>query len=392
MSEGGLKRGPMLALFLTVFVSMTGFGIVIPVTPFFGLHLGASATEITYTLGAYSLGQLIASPLWGRLADRYGRRPILIGTLALTALSYIALAYAQTIHEIGAIRFAAGLAAGNIAAAFAAATDLSTLETRAKAMGVVGAGFGFGFIVGPALGGFLAGADPTQADFARVCWAAAALAGAAALTAWAILPETRPKDAPPQAAGLIAFWKRPALFALIAVTLLTIAAQALMESAFGLWSHAALGWGPPQMGALFGVVGLMSALLQGLGAGALSRRFGEARLLFAALSLYVAGFTVLFFASEAAMTIFGMTLLAAGAGVLGPSLQSLVSREAAPQERGAVVGVQQSASALGRVLGPLAAGPIYDGFGQNAPFALGAALAFAAALIAWRGVRKSSGA
>jgi len=375
-------RGPLLALLLVVFVSMTGFGLVIPIVPFFGVHLGATATQITLAIGAYSFGQFLAAPLWGRLSDRFGRRPILIATLALTAVFYVVLAHADTIDEIGITRFMTGLVAGNIAAAFAAAADLSTEQTRARTMGALGAGVGLGFIVGPAIGGLVAGAAPDQADFARVGYVAAALAAAAAVAAVFLLPETRPQDAQRQTGRRIAFWSRPRLFALVGVTLLTLTAQALMESSFGLWSHVELQWGPPQLGATFCALGLVSALLQGGGMGRLTKLFGEAHLLTAGLVLYAAGFGALYFAHSAGPAIAAMVLLALGGGVVSPAMQALVSLEAAPEERGGVLGVQQSASSLGRVFGPLASGPVFDMLGHNAPFALGALLMALAAAIA----------
>lgn len=389
-SERAAKRGPLLALFLVAFVSMTGFGIVIPIVPFFGGHLGASATEITYAIGAYSLGQFIAAPLWGRLSDRYGRKPILVSTLALTALFYVILAQAETIDEVGVTRFLTGLVAGNIAAVFAAAADISTPETRARTMGALGAGVGLGFIVGPAIGGLVAGADTDQAAFARIAYCAALMAAASVLVAVAILPETRDPNAPRAPRGLTPFWTRPRLFALLAVTLATLTAQALMESSFGIWSDKELGWGPPQLGAAFAGLGLVTAMLQGGAMGRLARRFGEQRLLVGGLALYAAGFAVMIFAHTTPVAIAGMALLALGGGVVSPSLQSLVSGEAGENERGAVLGIQQSAASLGRVLGPLASGSVFDALGHNAPFALGALLMLLAAGIAAFATRRKA--
>jgi DHA1 family tetracycline resistance protein-like MFS transporter len=377
---------PLVPLFLVVFVGMTGFGLVIPIAPFFGLHLGASATEITIALGAYSVGQLIAAPIWGRMSDRYGRRPILIATLAITAALYVALAFATSIEAVGWTRFTAGLAAGNIAAAFAAATDISTPETRARTMGVIGAGFGLGFIVGPAIGGLLAGADPDQADFARVCFVSAALAFVAALSALLFLPETRRADAK-HSHKRIALLQRPVLLALVSAGFLLTFAQSLMESAFALWAAARLGWDPPQMGLSFAVIGLIAAGLQGGGAGALAKRYRPAQLLGAGFSAFALGLGILALAADAVQTYAGMVLLAIGSGLVNPPLLTLISGQAAEDERGAVLGVQQSSGALARVFGPLSAGPLFDLLAPNAPFimAMLAALAgLAVGLLACR--------
>jgi DHA1 family tetracycline resistance protein-like MFS transporter len=372
-------KGALLPLFLVVFVSMTGFGLLIPIGPYFGLHLGASATEITYAFGAYSVGQLVAAPFWGQLSDRIGRRPVLILTLALTALLYLVLAQAQTILDVGLARLLAGVAAGNIGAALAAAADISTPQTRAKSMGVLGAGFGLGFIIGPAIGGLAAGADPQQADFARVCYYAAALAGVAAVVAFWRLKETRPADLPPRPKGSTAtLLSRPALVLMLAITLAMITAQALMEQVFALWSNITLSWGPQEVGLTFAAVGVIAAGLQGGATGHLTKRFGEKRLLASGLVLFIAGLVGLALAQSGLAAIAALTIMAIGSGLSGPALQSLVSYQADDDQRGSVQGLQQSASALGRVIGPLAAGPMFDGLGHTAAFWIGALLLTAA--------------
>lgn len=383
MADPSPQRGALLALFLVVFVSMTGFGVLVPITPFFGLHMGADAGEITIAMGAYSIGQLVAAPVWGRVSDRYGRRPVLIATLALTAASYLVLARVESILAFGLVRFAAGLAAGNIGAAFAAATDISTPETRARAMGVVGAGFGLGFIVGPAIGGVISGHDPTSADFARVCLVSFALAAGAAVIAFALLKETRPHDLPPRRAGQTrALFSRPVLVQLVGATLFGITAQAMLETSFGLWADVRLGWGPPETGINLGVLGLLAAMLQGMGAGPLAKRFGEARLLTAGYLLFVLGFFLLAVSTNVAPAVAAIVLLGAGAGLIGPSAQSLISQQAGAEERGAVLGFQQSASSLGRAVGPMLAGPLMHHYGMSTPYVCAgffcvAALAFA---------------
>lgn len=381
--------GALLALFLVVFVSMTGFGVLVPITPFFGLHMGASPGEITIAMGAYSLGQLIAAPLWGRLSDRRGRKPVLVITLVLTAIAYLVLSRVETILAFGIVRFATGMVAGNIGAAFAAATDISTSGTRARALGVVGAGFGLGFIVGPAIGGLIAGQDPTTSDFARVCYVAFALAVAAALAAFFLLPETRPADLPPRRAGQMrALFSRPVLTQLVTATLLGVTAQAALETSFGLWADVQLGWGPPETGINLGVIGLIAAMLQGVGAGPLSRRFGEGRLLSTGYAIYVLGFVLLAAATAVVPAVIAVTLLGVGSGLIGPSAQSLISQQAGAEERGAVLGFQQAASSLGRVLGPVAAGPLFQHFGHASPYIFASCLCAGALALAWNATRR----
>ncbi|MBU6407468.1 MAG: MFS transporter [Alphaproteobacteria bacterium] len=365
------------ALALVVFVAMTGFGIFIPMFPFIGLHLNASATEITFAMGAYSVGQLIAAPLWGRVSDLIGRKPVLILGLLGAAGSYLLITLAGSILEMGLARLFGGLMAGNIGAAFAAAADLADEKTRARNMGVVGAAFGFGFIVGPALAGLAIGAEPTADDFHRLCHYAAGFAGAAALAAALGLRETAPL-AETRASGpaprLRLLRTRPLLTQLVLAMFLLITANSVMETIFGIWADHRVGWRMREVAYLMAALGLLTVLMQGGAAGLLARRYGEPRVFNAGVLAFVAGFLVLGFASGAPTALAGLGLLAVGAGLAQPALQSLIAAQAAPSERGAVMGLSQSASALGRAVGAVIAGPVFDGLGPGAPFFLGAAL------------------
>jgi DHA1 family tetracycline resistance protein-like MFS transporter len=275
----------LIALVAVVLVGMTGFGVFMPIFPFLGLHTGAGPTAVTIAMGAYSLGQLISSPLWGRLSDRIGRKPVLIIGLLGAAASYIALAHAETIEVMFAARLASGLMAGNVGAAFAAAADLADDKTRARNMGLLGAAFAFGFIAGPALGAFLVGeGEPTAEDFTRVCYMAGSLGFAAAVGALLLFRETLPPEARrpahvPRVRRLALLATRPALARLILVTLLTITAQALIESSFALWADASFAWGPQEVGWTLAGLGVGSVLLQGGGAGRAARTVGEPRML-----------------------------------------------------------------------------------------------------------------
>src|SRR5262245_3867170 len=268
--------GSLAALVGVVLIGMTGFGVFLPIFPFLALELGASPTATTIAMGAYSLGQLISSPLWGRLSDRIGRKPVLIIGLLGGAVSYLWIAHAGSVLDLGAARLFGGLMAGNVGAAFAAAADLADDNTRARNMGLLGAAVGFGFIAGPALGAFLIGDTPTRVAFANVCLVSAALAGLAALAALLLFRESHPKEArtvkdadrPRRFALLLS---RPALTRFIAVMFLMIAAQALMETTFGLWADAELSWGPRQVGWALAALGAGAVLLQGGGAGRAAR-------------------------------------------------------------------------------------------------------------------------
>ena len=381
------RNGSLAALVGVVLIGMTGFGVFLPIFPFLALHLGASATATTMAMGCYSLGQFIASPFWGRLSDRVGRKPILIIGLLGGAISYVLLSRAQNIEALAAIRLFGGLMAGNVGAAFAAAADLADDKTRARNMGFLGAAVGLGFIAGPALGAFLIGHAPDSTSFAQVCLISAGLAATAALAAVLLFRESLPrqarraKDEPrPRRMALLA--SRPVLLRFVGVMLVMITAQALMESTFGLWADATLRWGPRQVGWALAGLGVGSVLLQGGGAGRAARALGERGMLMVGLVLLTAGFAGMSVAHGVAALIAGLVALVAGIGFATPALNALIAEQAAPQERGAVMGLSQSASALGRVIGPMCAGAIFDVFGHGAPFGAGAVLMMAALFVA----------
>lgn len=376
----------MLALAGVVLIGMTGFGVFLPIFPFLSLHLGATPTATTIAMGAYSFGQLIASPLWGRLSDRIGRKPILIIGLIGGVISYIWIAHAGTIYDLGAARLFGGLMAGNVGAAFAAAADLADDKTRARNMGLLGAAVGLGFIGGPALGAFLIGREPEHESFVAVCYASAALAALAALAAVvffreSLTPEARLKKGEARPRRLAMLASRPALTRFVIVTFLVIAAQALMETTFGLWADVELQWGPREVGWTLAALGAGAVVLQGGGAGRASRMLGERMTLLIGLVLFAAGFAGLAVSHEFATMAASLTALVIGIGLSTPALNALIASQAGESERGAVMGLSQSASALGRVAGPLGAGALFDQLGSGAPFAAAAVLIICAMFV-----------
>ncbi len=381
------SNGSLAALVGVVLIGMTGFGVFLPIFPFLALEIGATPTATTIAMGAYSLGQLISSPFWGRLSDRVGRKPVLIIGLIGGALSYIWIAQARSVEELGAARLFGGLMAGNVGAAFAAAADLANDKTRARNMGLLGAAVGFGFIAGPALGALLIGDEPSREAFARVCYASAGLGALATLAAFALFRETLPPEARLPAGAdrprrMQMLTSRPALSRFIAVMFLMIAAQALMETTFGLWADVELSWGPREVGWTLAALGVGAVLLQGGGAGAASRALGERMTLFIGLALFAAGLGGLGVTHQTATLIASLTALVIGLGLATPALNALIAAQASEHERGAVMGLSQSAGALGRVAGPLGAGALFDIFHHAAPFIAASVLILCALFVA----------
>ncbi|MBL8545410.1 MAG: MFS transporter [Hyphomonadaceae bacterium] len=380
------RTASMLALAGVVLIGMTGFGVFLPIFPFLALDLGATPTATTIAMGAYSFGQLIASPLWGRLSDRIGRKAILIAGLIGGVVSYLWIAHASTVYDLGAARLFGGLMAGNVGAAFAAAADLADDKTRARNMGILGAAVGFGFIAGPAFGAFLIGHEPTRESFVTVCYASAGLAALAALAAVvffreSLTPESRTQKGEIRASRLTLLTSRASLLRFVVVMFLTIAAQALMETTFGLWADAELKWGPREVGWTLAALGVGAVLLQGGGAGRAARILGERMTLLIGLALFAAGFAGLAVSHTAQTMAASLTALVIGIGLATPALNALIAAQAAEGERGEVMGLSQSASALGRVAGPLGAGVLFDQLGSGAPFAVAAVLIIAALFV-----------
>jgi MFS transporter, DHA1 family, tetracycline resistance protein len=379
----------MPILFLIVVVDLIGFGLVIPLLPFYAERFAASPQEVTALMAVFSLMSMLTAPIWGRLSDRVGRRPVLMISMAAAALAYLWLGFADALWMVFAARALAGACAGNIAAANAYVADVTPPEGRAKGMGMIGAAFGLGFIIGPALGGVVAGNNLATANLRAPGLIACALSVTALLGVIFLLKESLPEGAAarPRRSRITALrdaMGRAVLARLLAIFFLTILAFAGMESTFALWAMAQLGWGPAQTGYLFTYVGLLSAIMQGGLIGRLTTRFGEEKLLIAGLASIAAGLLVLPLSRALPMLLVATTGLALGMGAMQPSLNSLISRRAGASEQGEVMGVAQSVGSLSRVLGPLLAGALFAGFGRESPYFCGMVLVVAAALIGWR--------
>lgn len=382
----------MTALFLIVLVDLIGFGIIIPLLPFYAEHFGATPFQVGLVMAAYSMAQLIAAPLWGRLSDRIGRRPVLLGTLAGMTIGSAALAFVDSLFVLFVVRIATGFMAGNISTAFAYVSDVTTPATRARGMGIVGAAFGLGFIAGPAIGGILAGADPLAADFRTPALAAAGLSLLAMTLAAARLPESMTPEARAAARAAkirpFAAWRdmmgRPRLRRLVGLMFGATFVFAGMEATFAMWSERQFGWGPEPNGYLFAMIGILSVVIQGGLIGRLAHRFGESRLIPVGAALLALGLGAIPLASSPILLVPAMLLAGAGFSLMSPSLNSLISLEAAETERGAVMGLSRSAATLGRVLGPAWGGAMFGAIGKDAPYAFGAVLMLALVLFAHR--------
>lgn len=384
----------MFTLFLVVFLDLIGFGMIIPVFPFYAERIGVSPSAVIFFIGLYSAGQLVGAPLWGSLSDRIGRRPVLLFTLLANAASTWMLAYADTGLTLALSRIAAGLAAGNISAAYAYTTDVTTDATRPKALGLLGAAFGMGFILGPALGGLLAGSEADNAgSLARVAHAAAIMSLVALVLTAFRLPESLPPEkrrqrhAPRQSPRV--FLSRPVLGGLLTTTFVVISAVALMQSALALFSAERLGVGPRALGWIYAFSGVISVAIQAGIIGRLTTRFGARRLAAVGVVLVAIGMGGIPLATNLSVLLVALAIFSVGSALFNPSMSGLVAAAAQPQERGSVLGAYQAASSLGRVIGPVLGSGIATLAGLGSPFVLGAAICLGGLLFVASDTRNS---
>jgi multidrug resistance protein len=384
-----MRNKQLGALFLVSVIDILGFGILIPLVPYMADRFGATPAVITALFGSYSLCQLLAAPFWGRLSDRYGRRPILISSLAGACVSYLILGLAHSLEWLFVSRILGGFMAGNIAAAFAYASDVSLPEKRAASLGMVGAAIGIGFTLGPAIGGLLAGNDLQAASFAVPAVVSAALSLFAIALVTFLLPESntaeRRKEHGSRArvGPLRMLMMRPALRSLATAALLVTFSQAILESIFAIWALNKFGFGPRTVGLLMFCLACLAVLMQGGGVRVLVPRLGEAKLATLGVCAYVAGLITVGEAPSLAITGSGLALCGIGVGAFNPSAASLASKQADVHDRGAVMGTYQSSSSLARVIGPFVSGPIYAAYGPSAPFLTGACVTVLAVWFIW---------
>ena len=380
-------RSPLFLMGLTVFIDITGFGLILPLLPFWAQRLGADAFVIGLITTVYALAQFLFTPLLGALSDRYGRRPVILISLLVEAAAFAMTALAGTLPMLLVARFVGGMGASNIGSAQAVVADVTPPAQRARGMGVIGAAIGLGFVVGPALGGLLA-----TLGAATPFWVAMAVALLNALLVWRFLPETRvarvAREAPPQRKGTLAFpsWRqalsKPLVARLILINLLFTLAFTAMEAVFALFTQQTFGWNATQNGYVFAYIGVIIVVMQGGLVGRLVKRWGERPLLIGGLALLSVGLILLPFSASLGMLLATLGLLSVGEGAVTPTSSALLSLASPDGRQGETLGLSQGIGSLGRIIGPLAAGWLFLTVGAGAPFLAGGMLTMAALLVA----------
>ena len=353
---------PLLIVFLTIFIDLVGFGIVIPLLTFFAEEFRASPIDIGLLVASYSLMQFIFSPVWGNLSDRYGRRPILFLTILGSSVGYLMIGMAGSLWMIYAGRILAGVMGGNLSTAQAYIADVTSRENRARGMGLFGMAFGLGFILGPALAGIL-----SRFGMRVPFLFAAGLSLINAVLLYFILPESRVPDPHDPTLERRSRWSELASvfqnrrFTLVTIEyFLLVTAFSFMTTAFAYYTMVKFGYGADGTGYLLAYVGVLAAVMQGLVFGKLASKFGESKLIIAGSLLLVLSLFLVPFVSAAngglIALLLGIAGFAVGNSIASPGMTSLASKTADEAQQGKSLGILQSAASLARVIGPLACG------------------------------------
>ena len=376
----------LIPVLLAVVLDLVGFGIVIPLLTFYAEEYGAGPVAVTLLMATYSLAQFLMAPVWGALSDRFGRRPIMLTSIGMAAICLAGFAWAQSLALLFLFRTLHGAAAANISTAQACVADVTSPENRAKGMGMIGAAFGFGFTVGPFIGGEL-----SVHGLAAPIWFAAGLAALNFILAFFWLKETRKPDTKRLERSIhpASFWrvaKHPVVGLCIVLTFVMTIAFAIMESSFTLFAEHVRDLDARMVGRMFGVAGLTMIVVQGGIIGRLVKRFGEAALVPLGVGLLSLGLFALPLAPPFVPMVAVFMVMAVGQGIASPSLHSLISKGTDASEQGFVLGTNQSMSALARAVGPSLAGLIYLN-GPAWPFYVSAGILALSLPLSWHAVR-----
>ena len=385
------QRSPLFVLFLTVFIDLIGFGIVIPILPLYAEHFHASPVAIGWLTGIYSGMQIIFTPILGKLSDRFGRRPVLFVSIVGTAAGFALMGLAHSLTLLFVARILAGITGGNIAIPQAYIADVTAPEKRSRAMGMIGAAFGLGFTFGPLIGGMM-----SRISYSAPFFFSAGLAVINAALVYFILPESLQREhraQPHEDAGRFEVFRhgRGAMFGIVLGTyFFLIVGFSIMTTLFALFTEKRFGYDAQANGYMFGFVGIVSVIVQGGLIGRLIKMFGEVALARTGMILTTASLALLPTSHNLSSLLLVSAGLAAGSGFASPPLSGLASQMVEASWQGRALGVLQSAGSTARLLGPLLGGwlltfdvpkPIAQ-YGYT-PFLAGAFLCFIGAIFAF---------
>lgn len=386
--KGGGAPSPLAGptLIAVIFINMLGFGIIVPLLPFYAKSFDAPAWQIALIFSAYSVGSFFGEPFWGRLSDKYGRKPLLISTITGNCLCYLALAFAPNIWAAFFIRLIGGLAAGNGAVVQGYISDVTPPEKRTRQLAYQGAAWNVGLIVGPSIGGMFAHPNLGPIGFQVPLFMASALAALCVLAIILFVRESKTREKaithrPSRWRAIGEAVGHPVIGRLMLLTFMVGFAFTGIESTFGLWSQAKFDWGPREIGIVFAFTGVCAALTQTFLTGRLSERYGEGKMLAVGMALTVIAAASQPFSTNMPMVIALMCLTAIGQSVAFPNVAAMISQTADPHRQGQILGLNNATGALARVVGPFCAGLIFP-YVLDGPFLLGAAVVAPAIFLA----------
>ncbi|MDP8244768.1 MAG: MFS transporter [Candidatus Hinthialibacter antarcticus] len=378
------QRRTLFLVFFTVFLDLLGFGILIPLLPYVAVDYGATSFEVGLLMAIYSLAQFIFSPIWGRLSDRIGRRPIMILSLVGSVVGYLMFAFSHTLAWLFVSRLLSGIAAANISTANAIVADVMPPEKRTKGMGLVGAAIGLGFVFGPALAGLFVGKD----DYMLPFLIAAGLSALDLVLVIFFLPETRKvtgADVPGRRRFSIKLLRdamqAPFIPSLLIISLCYYTAFSAMESTFALFVFSEYGWSARTNGLVLFCVGLVLAFVQGGLVGRVAKWLGDFNVLTYGLAGLTVGLFLMCLSYSPTLFLPAVFILSVSAGFATPSMTSLISQLSADDFQGGMLGMQQSMASMGRIIGPLLGTFAFGALGHHSPFAISAVIVLAAFLL-----------
>lgn len=378
------NRSPLVIVFFTVFLDLLGFGILIPLLPYVSREFHATEIQAGLLMATYSVMQFLFAPLWGRLSDRVGRKPIILLSLAGSTVGYMIFAFAQSLELLFISRVVSGIAAANISTAQAIVADCLPPEKRTHGMGMVGAAIGLGFVLGPALAGILVSDHHYMLPFV----VAAALSGLDLALAWLLLPETANLRDDQHLEERRFSWDRlveslevPHIPRLLGASLLYFTAFSVMESTIAFYGSDLFAMTARQNGYILFGVGIILVIIQGRVVGQAALRFGDHNLILFGAGGVMAGLLMMTAAPVFWFFVVSALVMAAASGLVIPSLTSLISQLSTPEVQGGILGMNQSMASLGRILGPLMGTSIYQWAGPRYPFFSSAMLILAVFVI-----------
>ncbi len=383
-----MKSKPSLAvIFVTVFIDLMGFGILIPILPTFASkELGVSDFGIGIIVASFSFMQFLFNPILGKLSDKYGRRPFIVGSLLLTSSSYIIFSYANSFFLLLLSRMLGGIGGSNISVAQAYIADITPSDERSKGMGLIGAAFGLGFVFGPMIGGFL-----SEISYAFAGFASAGFSFMAFLFSVFFLPESNPRR---EQIGKINFQifdfatavktlKKPVLGILVILYFIIVFSMANIYGTFALLGYKEYNLTDREIGTLFGLIGIISALVQGVLIKYSTKYISDKNLILTGTFLTMIGLGLLPYGINFIGLLIISAIFALGTATLQPVILGMVSKYTPEKEQGLVLGFNQSFSAVARILGPLWGGFAFEFLGYEFPFLTGAFFTFVTLFITY---------